>query len=470
MVNNDNFLLKEIPKFHPLIQRFERLNFWKDIKRKTFEGEWVGGRWCPPELYYHVNLSTIQFLGGGRKVQGIGQPWFRDIEWEKAFIYSEACGFSGFIDDPVYTCLRNVLTETKDEIYRDFCLDNKGEKIDKNYRAIFTSAGELKKYMNAREYFWRTDMSNSFGKALYLNNAKNVIDFEGRGGGKDLEENTLIHGLSSSYPIKDARVGDKIYGADGKLTTITSKEIYDNQLQYEVKFSDGRTIECGGGHLWGVWHRSHSMWRYEVKSLDNIIIDYKRKRDGEYKYFIPISSPVEYSKKELPLDPYYLGLWLGDGNSHNTGVTTKDTEIKEYLYKFAEDNGLHIKENQNKSKTCPTYNINSTIGEIHKSGNPILKEELFGPLGMVMITKNDQEALKIANDIPFGLGNAVWTKDKKRQQFFIENLQSGTVSINKETSSDPRLPFGGVKRSGYGTELSMIALKEFVTAKTVVGN
>lgn len=105
-----------------------------------------------------------------------------------------------------------------------------------------------------------------------------------------------------------------------------------------------------------------------------------------------------------------------------------------------------------------------------KSGNPILKEELFGPIGMVMIAKNDDAALKIANDIPFGLGNSVWTKDKKRQQFFIENLQSGTVSINKETSSDPRLPFGGAKSSGYGTELSMIALKEFVTAKTVVGN
>jgi succinate-semialdehyde dehydrogenase/glutarate-semialdehyde dehydrogenase len=64
----------------------------------------------------------------------------------------------------------------------------------------------------------------------------------------------------------------------------------------------------------------------------------------------------------------------------------------------------------------------------------------------------------------------VWTKDRKRQQFFIENLDSGTVSINKETSSDPRLPFGGAKASGYGVELSLLALKEFVTAKTVVGN
>jgi len=105
-----------------------------------------------------------------------------------------------------------------------------------------------------------------------------------------------------------------------------------------------------------------------------------------------------------------------------------------------------------------------------KKGNPVLQEELFGPLGIVMVAKNDVEALELANDIPFGLGNSVWTKDKKRQQFFIENLESGTVSLNKETSSDPRLPFGGAKASGYGTELSLIALKEFVTAKTIVGH
>ncbi|AYO57171.1 aldehyde dehydrogenase [Chryseobacterium sp. 6424] len=105
-----------------------------------------------------------------------------------------------------------------------------------------------------------------------------------------------------------------------------------------------------------------------------------------------------------------------------------------------------------------------------QAGNPILQEELFGPLGMVMIAENDEEALQLANDIPFGLGNAVWTKDETRQAYFVENLQSGTVSLNKETSSDPRLPFGGAKASGYGTELSLHALKEFVTVKTVVGN
>lgn len=105
-----------------------------------------------------------------------------------------------------------------------------------------------------------------------------------------------------------------------------------------------------------------------------------------------------------------------------------------------------------------------------KKGNPILEEEVFGPLGMVMIAKDDQEALKLANDIPFGLANSVWTKNKKRQQLYIDELQSGTVSINKESSSDPRLPFGGTKTSGYGTELSLLALKAFVNTKTIVGN
>lgn len=100
--------------------------------------------------------------------------------------------------------------------------------------------------------------------------------------------------------------------------------------------------------------------------------------------------------------------------------------------------------------------------------NPILQEELFGPLGMVMIAENDDKALEIANNVPFGLANSVWTTNKERQQFYINGLESGTVNINRMTSSDPRFPFGGTKSSGYGTELSLLALKEFVTAKTIL--
>ncbi|MBP7356655.1 MAG: aldehyde dehydrogenase family protein, partial [Cloacibacterium sp.] len=102
--------------------------------------------------------------------------------------------------------------------------------------------------------------------------------------------------------------------------------------------------------------------------------------------------------------------------------------------------------------------------------NPINDEELFGPLAMVYSGKSDEELLAIANNTLFGLGNSVWTGDKEKALFFAENLESGTVSINQITKSDVRLPFGGTKNSGYGTELSLYALHEFVSKKTIIGN
>lgn len=104
------------------------------------------------------------------------------------------------------------------------------------------------------------------------------------------------------------------------------------------------------------------------------------------------------------------------------------------------------------------------------AGNPILQEELFGPLAMVFKAKDDDEALALANGTPFGLGNAVFTKDKDRALFFAENLESGGVAINQVFRSDVRLPFGGRKNSGYGTELSLYALHEFTIKKSIFGN
>lgn len=242
MVNNENFLLKEIPNFHPILQQYERVDFFKTVKRRIFEGYWVGGRWCTPELYYHVNLSTIQFLGGGRKVSGIGRPWFRDIDWEMAFIYSEACGFSGFIDDPKYTCLREAGTKSKDEIYADYCVDHSGKRIEKNYKALFTSSGELKKYMDARAYLYRTDMDSSFGKALYLNNARNVLQMTGRGLGKSYIAASFIqhHFLTDGSRDYD----EYLEGRKNKQFTSLSQTLvgaieakYSSDLLSKVKFS-----------------------------------------------------------------------------------------------------------------------------------------------------------------------------------------------------------------------------------------
>lgn len=169
---------------------------------------------------------------------------------------------------------------------------------------------------------------------------------------------------------------------------------------------------------------------------------------------------IEEYKKYQPADPM-------DKETKLSGMARADlADDLENQFKKALENGAEI--------IIPLERISDTEfkpGLIRvQEGNPILQEELFGPLGMVMTAKNDDEVLKIANDIPFGLSNSVWTKDTNRQLFFIENLESGTVNINRMTSSDPRFPFGGTKSSGYGTELSLLALKEFVTAKTIVGN
>ncbi len=102
-----------------------------------------------------------------------------------------------------------------------------------------------------------------------------------------------------------------------------------------------------------------------------------------------------------------------------------------------------------------------------KPGMAIYEEETFGPVAAVIEVTNDQEALKVANDTKYGLGASIWTTDSSRTKIFIKKLQSGCVFINSMVKSDPRMPFGGVKLSGFGRELSEWGVKEFVNVKSV---
>ncbi len=101
------------------------------------------------------------------------------------------------------------------------------------------------------------------------------------------------------------------------------------------------------------------------------------------------------------------------------------------------------------------------------SSMDISKEELFGPVAMVMIVKNIDEAIRIANETSFGLGSSIWTQDQNIIDRCVRDIEAGSVFVNGMVKSDPRLPFGGIKRSGYGRELSLVGMREFVNTKTI---
>jgi succinate-semialdehyde dehydrogenase / glutarate-semialdehyde dehydrogenase len=110
-----------------------------------------------------------------------------------------------------------------------------------------------------------------------------------------------------------------------------------------------------------------------------------------------------------------------------------------------------------------------TILENVKPGMPAYEEELFGPVAAIIRVKDEKEAIRVANDTPFGLGAAVFSRNSEKAGQIAEyQLQAGSCFVNDFVKSDPRLPFGGIKESGYGRELSFHGIREFVNVKTVV--
>jgi succinate-semialdehyde dehydrogenase/glutarate-semialdehyde dehydrogenase len=103
-----------------------------------------------------------------------------------------------------------------------------------------------------------------------------------------------------------------------------------------------------------------------------------------------------------------------------------------------------------------------------KPGMPAYDEELFGPVAAIISAKDENDAVRIANDSIFGLGSAIFTQDvEKGERIAAKELEAGSSYVNERVQSDSRLPFGGVKTSGYGRELGEFGIREFVNIKTV---
>ena len=120
-----------------------------------------------------------------------------------------------------------------------------------------------------------------------------------------------------------------------------------------------------------------------------------------------------------------------------------------------------------KSIPGPGFFYEPTVVSDVRSGMSLYHEETFGPVSAIIPVKDAEEAIEVANDSEFGLGGSLWTNDLVRGEKLARQIESGAVFVNGMTVSDPRLPFGGIKRSGYGRELSYFGIREFTNIKSI---
>jgi succinate-semialdehyde dehydrogenase/glutarate-semialdehyde dehydrogenase len=177
-----------------------------------------------------------------------------------------------------------------------------------------------------------------------------------------------------------------------------------------------------------------------------------------------------YSEFERLFVEKMKALSIGDPLKESTDIgplaTPQILEDLDEQVKTSVASGAHILTGGKKLEGRGNFYEPTVLANIPKD-SPAYCEELFGPVALLFRVNNIDEAIQLANGTSFGLGSAAWTNDQHEQDRFIDELEAGCVFINGMVASDPRLPFGGIKNSGYGRELGEFGIREFVNIKTV---
>ncbi|MHB8567087.1 MAG: NAD-dependent succinate-semialdehyde dehydrogenase [Nitrososphaerales archaeon] len=142
-------------------------------------------------------------------------------------------------------------------------------------------------------------------------------------------------------------------------------------------------------------------------------------------------------------------------------VTSLDTQVKDAI-----SHGARVRIGGKPRNGAGSFYEPTVMDNVDLSMK-VMSEEVFGPVAPVYVVKDEAEAIRVANNSEFGLGSSLWTTNLERAKRLAKEIQSGMVFVNALTKSDPRMPFGGIKKSGLGRELSKYGLKEFVNVKSV---
>jgi succinate-semialdehyde dehydrogenase/glutarate-semialdehyde dehydrogenase len=158
-----------------------------------------------------------------------------------------------------------------------------------------------------------------------------------------------------------------------------------------------------------------------------------------------------------PLDP---ATELGP-LANSTAVADLDRDVRESV-----EAGARVLTGGKPAPRPGCFYLPTVLADIPRD-SPAYSEEFFGPVASIFRVKDVEEAIRIANDTRFGLGASVWTRDTAERTRLIDGVESGMVFVNKMVVSDPRVPFGGIKQSGFGRELGQLGIREFTNIKTV---
>lgn len=326
-----------------------------DEREKCIRGVNVGGLHIWGSLYYFLNHHFIDYDDineFGEEYVKIDRPLLRDNDWIIHKGYNEAkqnkegfmlAGLRQFGKSTTQVCLASheLFFRQNAEVLALYA-----SKADKQ---TFTKKIEIA-IKNNTDFIVVPSIDQDFTKEQIRFGIKKTDneDFifsklfvyltdEGRktevAAGKALVHGTKVHYAKGTGLIENVKEGDRIYGADGQLTTVMGVYPQKKQECFRLTFSDGRTVECTGDHLWTLY----TVDKHKQKTLStNELRKTYLKKNGQRKFYLPNIQPLEYPEAKQYIDPYYLGLWLGDGDTNSFNrITTADSEIVEYLKDYA---------------------------------------------------------------------------------------------------------------------------------------